>query len=181
MTQDDTGGVVARVEADLLSSHKILIEEIFHAMSIGEKLLWTRVFYVYVVDQSECGHRAWMQAEAAHHPLLRCERKLAFVQHMLQRVYVQVLVAFHAYEIVTVPLVVAHEDILAVSAVYVLPVGKRLLNREERRVGVDLIWKIVCLEEIKDFLYAVVVHVSRIILYSSKVHLSLRFSKERPY
>ena len=61
------------------------------------------------------------------------------MKHMLQGVNVKVFVALVADEIMPVPFMVAHEEILAVGRLDVLPVRQAVLDGEYCRVIVDFI------------------------------------------
>ena len=69
------------------------------------------------------------------------------------------------YEVMSVALVVAQEEVLAVhraaavavGLVYFLPIFKSLLHGEEGRMGVDLVADAVLVQKVQDFLYGVVV------------------------
>ena len=153
MGKDDAGGIITWMETDLLRRLKVLVQEILHPMAIVKQLL--RVGGVPdadVMDEAEGADAAGRDTQASFHPFRRCEGKLALMQHMLQRVYVQILVALVTYEIVTVALVVTHEEVLAMRRLDVLPVSQALFNREQRWVVVHLVRDIVLLKPGKSLL-----------------------------
>ena len=61
------------------------------------------------------------------------------MKHMLQGVNVKVFVALVADEIMPVPFMIAHEEILAMGCLDVLPVCKAIINSEDWRMIVDFI------------------------------------------
>ena len=62
-----------------------------------------------------------------------------YAQEVIQAVDIQVLMALKTGHIVTVTLVVAEKQVLAVRGVYVFPISQSLLNGGQRRMIVHLV------------------------------------------
>ena len=60
------------------------------------------------------------------------------MQHMLKGMDVEILVTLVADEVMTVALVVAHKEVLAVGSLDILPISKAILYGEDCRMIVDL-------------------------------------------
>lgn len=61
------------------------------------------------------------------------------MKHMLQGINVKVLVTLVADEIMPVPFMIAHKEVLAMRRLDVLPVRQAVLDGEDGRVIIDLI------------------------------------------
>ena len=75
------------------------------------------------------------------------------MKHMLQSMDIQILMALVADEIMAIPFMIAHEEVLAVGRLDVLPVGKAILYRENGRMIVDLIGNSMFIQPGKRSLY----------------------------
>ena len=73
---------------------------------------------------------------------------------MFQRMDCQFLMTFKDNEIMSVALVVAEEEVLAMDRIYILPIFKSQFYSRERRMGMELIIKSVLLKKGKHFIYA---------------------------
>ena len=93
---------------------------------------------VHVVDETERGDAAWLQAEVFFHALLRGEGELALVQTLLEVMDVHLVHALEDDEVVLVALVVPEKQVLAVRGLELAPVGQRLLNAAQRRMELDV-------------------------------------------
>jgi len=79
------------------------------------------------------------------------------MEHMLERMDVKLLVTLVGNQVVTVALVVAHKQILAVrrtgsvsvAGIYFCPILQRLFDRKESRMGVDFVGNIVRRQEVE--------------------------------
>lgn len=93
-----------------------------------------------------------MQIKASKHPFLRRERQLSLLQHMLQAMNVERLVAFHADKVVPVSLMVPKEKVLAMRRLGdIPPIRQALLHRAQCRMLVQLIINIIGLQEAQHF------------------------------
>ena len=93
---------------------------------------------VHVVDETERGDAARLQAEVFLHAGLRGEGELALVQSLLEVVDVHLVHALEDDEVVLVALVVPEKQVLAVRGLELAPVGQRLLNAAQRRMELDV-------------------------------------------
>lgn len=64
------------------------------------------------------------------------------------------LMTFEDHKIMSVALVVAEKEVLAVDGINVFPILERKLYRRERRMGMELIIKSVLFQKGEDFVYA---------------------------
>ena len=93
-----------------------------------------------------------MQIKASSHPFLRSERQLSLLQHMLQTMNVERLVAFHTDKVVPVSLMVPKEKVLAMRRLRdIPPIRQALLHRAQCRMLVQLIFNIIGLQEALHF------------------------------
>jgi hypothetical protein len=116
------------------------------------------------MDQSKRRHRTGQKAEASLHPFRGCERKLALLEHVFERMDGQFLMALEDHQIVAVSLVVSEEEVLAVDRINVLPVFKRQLDCRERRMRMKLIAESMLLKEVKYLGYTwVIYHLLRLL------------------
>ena len=119
-------------------------------MTVLEEFLRIGAGQVHVMDKAERGDASREKSQAAGHPFRRGEGEFPLAELMLQIVDREVLVALKTDQIVTVPLVVPHEQVLAVGAVDELPILERGLYGRERRMPVIIIGNAVRVEEIQD-------------------------------
>ena len=75
------------------------------------------------------------------------------MKHMLQGVDIQILMALVTDEIMPIPFMIAHEEVLAVRRLDILPVRKAILYRENGRMIVNLIGNSVVIQPGKRSLY----------------------------
>ena len=91
-----------------------------------------------VVDETEGGDAAGLQAEVFLHAGLRGEGQLALVQALLQVVDVHLVHALEDDQVMLVALVVPEKQVLAVRGLELAPIGQRLLDGAQRRVELDV-------------------------------------------
>lgn len=140
MRQNNAGGIVARVKTDFPGSLKFLVKEVLHPVPVLEEFLRVcRICDVNVIDKAKSAYAAGGDTKASVHPLRTGEGEFPLVQQMFQRMDVQILVTLVADEIMPVPFMIAHEEILAMGCLDVLPVCKAIINSEDWRMIVDFI------------------------------------------
>ena len=105
-----------------------------------------------IVDKSEWRHRARTQAEPLHHTLRRGKRQLALAQDVFKVVYCHRLLRVEDNQIVTVALVVAEEEVLAVLRSILSPIFSCYLNGWSFGVLVPRILNVVLVEPTKNFI-----------------------------
>ena len=107
-----------------------------------------------IVDKSEWRHRAGLQAEITLHSLWRCETQLALMQAVFEVVNSHIPIAIEADQVVSVALMVAEKEVLAVYRAVLAPILLGNLNRWRCGVKIDLVFYPVRLQKLKDFLAA---------------------------
>ena len=75
------------------------------------------------------------------------------MKHMFQGVYIQILVTLVTDKVMAVSFMIAHKEVLAMGCLYVLPIGKTILNSEDCGMIVHLIGNPVVIQPGKRSLY----------------------------
>ena len=117
-----------------------------------------------IIDETKRRHTAWFQSEITLHAFGRGEgefatRRLALchkgsLEHLLEVVNWQVVVAVQANEVVAVALVVAEKEVLAVHAAIVPPPAFGLFDGFSLGMVVNGIGDVVRLQVIEDDFFA---------------------------
>ena len=111
---------------------------------------------LHIVYKPERGDRPGPQAQPAFHALCGCERKFPLAEALLKVVYGEVLFAVEHDEIVSVPLVVAKEEVFAVCRTVLPPMLFCDLDRWRFGMVVAFVGDAACGEEVVCFLLSVV-------------------------
>ena len=104
-------------------------------MSIREMLL-CKLLSIRVMNKAKRRYGSGKKTQAALHSFRRGERQFTLLEHLLQRVDRQFLMALENHQIVAVSLMIPEEEVLAVNRIDVLPVLKRELYCRKRRMSV---------------------------------------------
>ena len=124
------------VEAEAWGTLQVLVEKEVHMV-------------LRVVDKSEWRYRARLETEVARHTLCRGEAQLALMQTVLKVVNGHILVAIETDKVVTIALVVAEKEVLAVHRAIVAPILLGNLDGGRSGVKIGLVFNVVRLEVIE--------------------------------